>query len=96
MKIAKEVVRTRLSFTGKNEMTTIIISQGVISVDKAAREYLASDEATAGLLASAIIVNSTFSCFLSNFFILVNKTKIPVRIFYGIPLAEKWLQQFLI
>ena len=73
----------------------MLISQGVISMDKPSREYLASDEATEGLLATAIIVDSSFSSFLGNFFLMVNKTKMPVKIFYDIPLAEKWLQQFI-
>lgn len=93
--IAKEIVCTRLSFTGGKKMPSMIISHGVISMDKPAREYLASDEATKGLAASAIIVNSTFSSFLGNFFLAVYKTKMPVKIFADIPSAEKWLQQFI-
>lgn len=93
--IAHEIVSARLSFTEGKKMAAMLISQGVISMDKPAREYLASDEATEGLLATAIIVDSSFSSFLGNFFLMVNKTKMPVKIFYDIPLAEKWLQQFI-
>ena len=96
LEIAKEIVRARLSFTGGKKMPSMIISQGVISMDKPAREYLASDEAIVGLAASAIVVNSPFSSFLGSFFLAVNKTKMPVKIFADIPSAEKWLQQFII
>lgn len=94
--VAKEIVRTRLSFTRGIPMPSMIISQGVVSMDKAAREYLASDEAIQGLTASAIIVHSSFSSFLGNFFLNVNKPRIPVKIFYKRAGAEKWLQQFIV
>ncbi len=96
LEIAKSIVSTRLSFTGGKKMPSLILSQGVISINKPAREYLASDDAIEGLLASAIIVNSPFSSYLGNFFLAVNKTKLPVKIFSTIPRAERWLQQFLI
>jgi len=76
-------------------MPSMIISQGVVSIDKPAREYLVSVEAIEGLAASAIIINSTFSSFLGNFFLAVYKTKMPVKIFADIASAEKWLQQFI-
>lgn len=95
LEIAKEIVRARLSFTGNRNMPSLIISQGIVTIDKPAREYLSSDEATVGLVASAILVNSKFSSFLGNFFLTVNKTKMPVKIFSDISIAEKWLQQFI-
>ena len=95
LEIAKEIVRARLSFTGNRKMPSLIISQGIVTIDKPAREYLSSDEATVGLVASAILVNSKFSSFLGNFFLTVNKTKMPVKIFSDISKAEKWLQQFI-
>ena len=95
LEIAKEIVHARLSFTAGKKMPSMIISQGVVSIDKPAREYLVSDEAIEGLAASAIIINSTFSSFLGNFFLTVYKTKMPVKIFADIASAEKWLQQFI-
>ena len=93
-KIAGEIVSDRLSFTHHKKMPAMIISEGVVSIDKPARKYLASSEATEGLAATAIIVNSPFSRFLGNFFLEVNKTKMPVKIFSNIPRAKKWLHQF--
>lgn len=95
LEIAKEIVRARLSFTGNRNIPSLIISQGIVTIDKPAREYLSSDEATVGLVASAILVNSKFSSFLGNFFLTVNKPKMPVKIFSEISKAEKWLQQFV-
>lgn len=94
--VAREIVRIRLSFTHGKIYPSLILSKGIISIDKPAREYLASKEAIEGLLASAIVVESTYSSFLGNFFLAVNKTKLPVKIFTDESLAEKWLQQFIV
>ncbi len=93
--IAKEIVRTRLSFTGGRKLPALIISQGVISMDKPARDYLASDEAIKDLLAAAIFVDTSFSALLGNFFLKVNKTKMPVKVFHNIGRAEKWLAKYI-
>jgi hypothetical protein len=93
--VAKQIVLTRIAFTEGKKLPSLIKSQGVISIDKPAREYLASDEATKGLVASAILVNSHFSSILGNFFLLVNKTKMPVKIFTDVRRAQKWLEQFI-
>ncbi len=96
IEIARKIVDDRLHFTGYKKMPVMIISQGVVSVDKPAREYLASEEATCGLTATAIIVDTAYSSFLGNFFLMVNKTKMPVKIFSNISMAGKWLQQFIV
>lgn len=94
--VAEKIVSDRLAFTEGEKRVVMIMSRGVISMDKPAREYLASGEGTKDLLATAIIVDSTFSSFLGNFFLRVNKTKMPVKIFSDIPHAKKWLQQFIV
>lgn len=95
LEVAKEIVSARQSFTGTEIFATLIISQGVISMSRQAREYLSSPEATVGLSASAIVVDTLFSSFLGNFFLAVNKTTIPVKIFANTFDAEKWLQRFI-
>lgn len=96
LEVAKEIVRIRILFTEGKKMPAMIKSEGIISMTKPARQFLASDEAITGLSASAIIVNSGFSRFLGNFFVQVNKTKLPVKIFSDVGRAEKWLHQFLV
>ncbi len=93
--IAKEIVRTRISFTRGTKMPSLILSEGVISIDKAAREYFVTPESTEGLAASAIITHSPFSSFLGNLFLQLTRGSIPVKIFTNRIKAEKWLQQFI-
>jgi|SRR2546423_13159933 hypothetical protein len=94
LQIAKEIVETRIGFTNNKLMPALIYNQGVISMDKGAREYFSSDEGVRGLKAAAIILDSPFASFLGNFFVFVNKTKMPVRIFSSTPTALKWLKKF--
>ena len=95
LETAQKIVQQRLSFTRGQKMAAIIVSQGVKGISKPAREFLASEKGTDGLYASAIIVDSPFSRFMGNFFLMVNKTSIPVKLFSNISNAEKWLQQFI-
>jgi len=95
LEAAKEIVRTRISFTGDKKMPSLIIIRGVVSIDKPAREYLSSAEATRGLAAAAMIVHSAFSSSLGNFFLAVHKTNIPVKLFSDTAKAELWLQQYI-
>ncbi|MFL5789854.1 MAG: hypothetical protein ACJ748_17465 [Flavisolibacter sp.] len=94
LQIAKEIVDARIKFTGNKLMPALIYNQGVISMDKSAREFFSSDEGVSGLKAAAIILDSPFASFLGNFFVFVNKTKMPVRIFSNTPSALKWLKKF--
>jgi hypothetical protein len=93
--VAQKIVLQRQSLTRGQIMPVIIFSNEVTSIDKPAREYFASPKGIEGLSASAIIVNSPFSRYLGNFFLMVNKTSIPVKLFSNISQAEKWLQQFI-
>ncbi|MCW3090010.1 MAG: hypothetical protein JWP81_1079 [Ferruginibacter sp.] len=93
--IARQIVLDRLSFTEGKMYPSLIMSEGIISMDKPAREYLSSEQGTAGLVAAAIIANSPFSWMLGNFFMKVNKTSMPVKIFTKIPRAIGWLKTFI-
>jgi len=95
LEAARDIVRTRKAFTENIPMPALIISKGLVSIDQPARKYLASAEATEGLVATAIVVNSVFTSFLTNFFLSVNKTTMPVKIFSNVARAEQWLQQYV-
>ena len=95
LETAKEIVRARKAFTQTMPMPAMIISQGIVSIDRPARHYLSSAEATDGLTACAIVAGSAFSSFLGNFFLSVNKSPMPVKIFSDVNQAEKWLQRFV-
>ena len=93
--IAHEIVRSRLAFTENRTLPAMIYNQGVISMDKEARQFLSSADGIKGLKAAAIILDSPFGSFLWNFFLAVNKPTMPVRIFSNTGSASKWLAQFI-
>jgi len=95
LSIAREIVQSRLAFTNNKKLPALIFNQGVISMDKEARQFLSSADGIKGLKAAAIILDSPFGSFLGNFFLAVNKTSMPVRIFTNAGSASKWLAQFI-
>jgi hypothetical protein len=94
LEMAKEIVKVRLEFTGHKPVVALALNQGVISMDKKARDYLSSDEGVRGVIAGAIMLDTPFGSFLGNFYLSVTKPKIPLRIFSKKEAALKWLQQF--
>lgn len=91
---AKEIVKVRQELAGDKPRIALIYNQGVVKMDKKAREYFASAEGVKGIIAAAIVVESPFTSFMANFFVAVNKPKMPVRIFTNSEAALKWLQRF--
>lgn len=89
---AKKIVDERSKLLGGKELNAIIFDGGVVSMDKAARDYLSSDEGISGLKSVAIIENSFFSKMLINFFLKLTNPKIQVKAFNNPDEALKWLK----
>ena len=70
------------------------LNEGVKSLQKEAREYLASEEGVKGLIAAAYVMDNSFGSFIANFFVSVYKTKIPIKVFTKKEAALKWLEKF--
>jgi len=92
--MVKEIIKTRLEFQEYKPVVALIYNQGVLKMEKKAREYFASRESTEGIIAAAFVVDSPFTSFMANFFVSVNKPRMPVRIFTNEKDALKWLQKF--
>ena len=92
--IAREIVKTRMEFVEYRPVVALVYNLGVVSFDKQARDFLASDEGVKGIIAGAIVVDSPVGSFLGNFYLSVAKPKIPSRIFSKKEAALKWLDQY--
>jgi len=92
--MAKDIVKSRLELTNHRPLLVLVYNQGVVSMEKKARDYLSSNEGVSEIIAAAIVLDSPFGSFLGNFFISVTKPKIPARIFSKREDALKWLQKF--
>lgn len=93
--IAKKIVQERLALTGGRTMVVLVLNMGVASMDKEARDFFSSPAGNAGLAAGAIVIDSTFTAILGNFFLTVNKPNIPARMFTKESQAIQWLQKFI-
>jgi hypothetical protein len=94
LKHAKEIVASRIAFMDGNDMPILILNQGIIKMDKDARDYLASAEGIKGLKCAAILINSNFISITVNFFLKVTKPKLLVKTFTDKEEALNWLQDF--
>ena len=92
--MAKEIIRERHQFTDNKPVVLLVYNQGVVRMDKKAREYLSSGDGVEGIIAAGIVVGSPFTSFMANFFVSVNKPKMPVRVFSNSEDALTWLQKF--
>ena len=92
--MAKEIVTARLEFINYQPRLVLVYNQGVVSMDKKARDYLSSDIGVSGAIAGAIVLDTPFGSFLGNFYLSVTKPKIPLRIFSKTEAALQWLDKF--
>lgn len=95
VEMAKEIVDQRLALIGDTAYPTMVFNLGVISINKAARDYLSSGRGILGVKAGALILDSPLSLVLGNFFLSVSRPRIPTRIFRDPASAMKWLQKFV-
>jgi hypothetical protein len=64
------------------------------TVSKESRNIYSGDEMGNILKAAALIVGNPVSRIMGNFYMGINKTKMPVRMFTRISDAKKWLKEF--
>jgi hypothetical protein len=88
---AENIVSERLKMLDGNILPSIVFDGGVVSLDKAARDYFSSEEGTQGIKCVAIVQSSMFSKMLVNFFLKITKPKIKVKAFDNTQEAIKWL-----
>lgn len=87
-------VKMRLDTSQGVSYPSFIDVRAVKSISKEARDYFASDEGSKDLVASAFLIDSVIGKFTGNFFLQINKPKIPLKLFTTESEALKWLQQF--
>jgi hypothetical protein len=91
---AREILQQRLEFTSYESVPVLVIDSGMVSMDKAARDYLSSDAGVQGIKASAIISTSVVNSMLVNFVLRISRPNLPVRMFTELNQALAWLKTF--
>lgn len=81
---------------GHRRLPQLVDMRTVKSIDRDARAHLSGPEAARRNLAVAILVGSPLSRAIGNFFIGLNRTLIPSRLFTAEPEALAWLRAFVV
>jgi hypothetical protein len=80
----------------KGDRRPIIVNiSNVKTVSKESRDIYASGKTAEVLSAAALIVSNPVSRIMGNFYMGINKTMMPVRMFATTEDAKKWLKNFL-
>ena len=92
--IAQEIIQTRLAFCGDKAYPGLVLDHGVLEIDKKARDIFSSEKGIFNVTASALVLRTTYSRIIGNFFLLLTRPAIPVRIFNDKAKALEWLNQY--
>jgi hypothetical protein len=94
LEVARRVVADRVAFQNERQLPVFCDMRGIISTEKAGRDYLAK---SGSLLARAValIVNKNVSMTLSTFYLEINKPSVPTQIFTDEQEALAYLRGFL-
>lgn len=95
LQAAKEIQQERLTFTNNKRVPVLVIDQGLVSMDRQAREFFSSEAGIEGISASAMIVSSTVNSMLVNFILRISRPNMPVKMFTDKNAAMAWLKTFV-
>lgn len=94
LEIAKKLVTDRKKIS-KGKTYPVFVNLGkFVEMDKDARDFMACDESTKGLSAMAILFSNWLHRSAGNLWLLINKPKIPTKLFSSKKDALDWLEQF--
>jgi hypothetical protein len=94
--VAKEIINSRLDYTGGRPMFTLIDFSNVKSVTKEARDYMNDPEGgLKGILGGAFLSNNAVSTLFINLYLRINKPIIPSKFFTRKDEALEWLRTIM-
>jgi len=93
--IAKEIVKERIAFKNNTPYPSLFDIRNIKSTTKDGRDYMAN-EGNDFVIASSLLVNSSVTKMLGNFFMLVSKPKNPTKLFTDELAGKEWLYPFII
>lgn len=92
---ARENLETVRQFGNGKLVPVLVDIRDAKGASKECRAYFASEEAAKIQSACALLVASPLSRLIGNFFIGLNKTKFPTKLFSNEAEAMDWLKNFL-
>lgn len=91
----QEIVMKRLAYTEGFSYPLVIFGKDIISIDKAARGFMAGDAAK-NTLSRAFVLEKAQGKLQLQFFMETNKQPVPTKIFSEMEPAIEWSKQFRI
>ena len=95
LEVAKNLVLQRKAYTQNKPFKIIFVFPKITSMDKGGRDYLSTDEAKEGVIASAIVTKSVLGRVIINFFLKLNdndKDNFPNKVFNNEEDAFNWIK----
>jgi hypothetical protein len=78
-----------------NKFPLLIDARDIHSITREAREFFTTRGRDTNINCMAVLIRSTISRVIGNFFMGINKPAVPTRLFESEKDAEKWLKKFL-
>ncbi len=92
---ARENIHAVKVLSGGKTIPVFVDITNAKGATKEARAYFAGDEAGNVQSACALLIASPLASLIGNFFLGLNKTKFPIKLFREEDKAENWLKTFL-
>jgi hypothetical protein len=93
---AKNIVFKRKEIAKGKPYPILSDIRSVIAFDKDSKEYFATEESYHNVIAGALLVKSVYQKIVGNFYLYLNKQRIPTKVFTEQPEALKWLGQYVV
>ncbi len=94
LEVAMRVVADRIAFQNERPLPILCDTRGIVSIDKAARDYLAK---SGSLLAKvvALIGSENVSITMSTYYLQISRPSVPTRVFNVEQEALDYLKDFI-
>lgn len=92
---AQENSRVVNGFYVDSKFPLLIDARGIKSMEREARAFFTTNGRKTNTLAFAIIIDSSVSKVVGNFFLGINKPAVPTKLFSNESTALEWLNKFL-
>jgi len=89
--VAKQFLAERLSFANGNDYAMIFNCTNIKSFNMEAQKFDASEEALEGVTFMAVIIKSKIQQLLGNIYMMMQKPKVPTKLFTNKADCEKWI-----
>ena len=91
---AQQIIADRLQTQQEKPFSVLCIMNGVVNINKAARDYFAQ-QGSVLIKAVAIVANQgSFAFLMSSFYVRVNKPQVPTKVFSDKSNALQFLKSF--